>query len=156
MSVQQLETIEQGYSYGKRYCSRRETPVKDMKNRLIERGLTETKANRIIKKLIEENYINEKRYATLYTQSKIRQNHWGKIKIKRMLMSKGIKLEYINEAFATFDQQEYLDILRNLFEKKLATINIDNTYQRKYRLEYYLSSHGFESDLIDELCKEYL
>lgn len=70
-----------------------------------------------------------------------------------MLMTKGIGVEYINNAFAQIDEQEYKQVLRYLFEKKLSSLKVNDEYQKRYRLQYFLSSHGFENELIDELFK---
>ncbi|MBR1626379.1 MAG: RecX family transcriptional regulator [Bacteroidales bacterium] len=151
MGQKKLETFEQGLAYASKYCSMQESTAKDMKNRLIKYGLEEGLADKVVKKLIEGDYINEERYALLYTRSKIRQSRWGKIKIKRMLIGKGIGIQYINDAFAQIDENEYRQVLQYLFEKKLSSLNVEDEYQKKYRLQYYLSSHGFENELIEEI-----
>lgn len=155
MGQKKLETLEKAVEYAKRYCSLQESSAKDVKNKLLKYGLDSNSADKVIETLIAEDYINNERYALLYTRSKIRQSHWGKIKIKRMLLSKGISGECIKNAFSQIDEQEYKQVLQYLFEKKLSSLNVDDEYQKKYRLQYFLSSHGFETDLIEEIFAQY-
>ncbi|MBO6118597.1 MAG: RecX family transcriptional regulator [Bacteroidales bacterium] len=155
MKQKNLNTFEQGLEYAKKYCSLQENSAKDVKDKLIKKGLDYKTSEKIVGRLIEEDYINEQRFADIYTRSKIRQSRWGRIKIKRMLMSKGISLKYINKSFAAINEEEYKQVLEHLFNKKLSSLKVEDNYQRKYRLQYFLTSHGFETELIEDLFKEY-
>lgn len=154
MGQKRFETLEEGIDYAKRYCSLQESCAKDVKSHLLKYGMTVQQSEKIIDLLIDENYINHDRYAQLYTVSKIRQSRWGKIKIKRMLLAKGIEASCINSAFEQIDMEEYRNVLQYLFEKKLKSLQVEDEYQKKYRLKYFLTSHGFENDLIEEIFNQ--
>ncbi len=153
MKLKKTYTLEDAIGYAKRYCSMQETSRKDVKDKLLKLGLDNKAIEKIILQLIQEDYINEQRYAELYTRSKIKYNKWGRIKIKRMLLFKGIDIGDINFAFDQIDQQEYMKVLEHLFDKKLSSLSIEDEYQKKYRINYFLSSHGFEPNLIEQLFK---
>lgn len=70
-----------------------------------------------------------------------------------MLIAKQIPIPYITKSFSQIDEEEYKEILYSLLDKKLGNIKTDDEYQRNYRLRYFLSSHGFENDLIEEAFK---
>ena len=154
MGQKRFETLEEGIDYAKRYCSLQESRAKDVKSNLLKYGMTVQQSEKIIDLLIDENYINHDRYAQLYTVSKIRQSRWGKIKIKRMLLAKGIEAPCINSAFEQIDMEEYRNVLQYLFEKQLKSLQVEDEYQKKYRLKYFLNSHGFENDLIEEILNQ--
>lgn len=153
-SKQQDLTLEQALQYAQKYCVALERCPKDVRCKLREKGIAEEQAQKIINKLIKTGYISEQRYAELYVRSKMHQNHWGRIKIKNMLTSKHIPRNYIQKALQTIDEQEYNEILEMLLVKKLNNMTTQDEYQRKYQLKYYLSSHGFEDELIEEAFKK--
>ncbi len=150
---QQDLTTEQALQYAQKYCASLERCPKDVRCKLREKGIEEEQANKIIVKLIKGGYISEQRYAELYVKSKIHQNHWGRIKIRNMLTSKQIPRNFIQKAMQNIDEQEYKDILNMLLNKKLNNMTTKDEYQKKYQLKYYLSSHGFEDELIEEIFK---
>ncbi|MDO5760502.1 MAG: regulatory protein RecX [Bacteroidota bacterium] len=151
---QQEFTLEQALQYAQKYCASLERCSKDVRCKLREKGLEEEQAKKIIAKLIKTGYISEQRYAELYVKSKIHQNHWGRIKIKNMLTSKHIPKNYIQKALQTIDETEYKEILEMLLLRKVSNMTTKDDYQRKYQLKYYLSSHGFEDELIEEAFKK--
>ena len=71
-----------------------------------------------------------------------------------MLLSMGIPVDCINKACSKIDEQQYKKVLEYLFTRKLSSLKVEDDYQRKYRLRYFLSSHGFENDLIEEVFSE--
>lgn len=148
-----FDTIEEAIKYATAYCSRQERALKDVKDKLVQGGLTDKQIKQVLQKLIREDYINEQRYADLYARSKVNQSKWGKIKIKRMLIAKGISISCINEALSKIDEKKYLQVVRELYERKINTIKVSDPYQKEYRIRYFLSSHGFENEIIDNLIK---
>lgn len=147
-------TIQQGLSYAMRYCSQQERTKKEVRDKLLKNGLEIKDTDRVITQLVKEDYISEQRYADLYVRSKLHQSHWGRIKIRNMLISKQIPVNCITKAFTQIDEQEYRELLMNLLDKKIQNIKTTDAYQRTYRLRYFLSSHGFENDLIEEAFRE--
>ena len=64
------------------YCSQSEHCISDLRNKLTQWGVMESDWDKIIRYLVDENYINESRYAIAFTKDKFRYNKWGKIKIR--------------------------------------------------------------------------
>ena len=52
----------------------------------------------IIADLIDENYVNEERFAIQYAGGKFRMKHWGKNKIKQALKQKQVSDYCIKKA----------------------------------------------------------
>ncbi|MBQ7985401.1 MAG: regulatory protein RecX [Bacteroidales bacterium] len=154
MATKQLKSRQEGLEYARTYCAKQEKCRKEVRDKLVKQGLSKEDAVWVAEQLVKENYINEQRYADLYVQSKINQNRWGRIKIKRMLLSMGIPVDCINKACSKIDEQQYKKVLEYLFTRKLSSLKVEDDYQRKYRLRYFLSSHGFENDLIEEVFSE--
>lgn len=132
-------------------CSRQEQCSGHIREKLEEWHVSEHNAERIVKKLQEEKFLDDRRYAKLFVRDKFRLNGWGKIKISYMLRRKGIGSESIQEALDQIDDKSYYQICADLIKEKSATLKEKNMYSRKAKLFRFASGRGFESDLIHRI-----
>ena len=72
---------EQALQKIRQYCAYQERSHADTKDKLYGMGLFKTDVERILSVLIEENYLNEERYAQQFVGGHFRQKKWGKVKI---------------------------------------------------------------------------
>ena len=127
-----------------RYCSKAEHCVDDVRQKLWAWKVPTEEHDDIINTLIDNNFINEQRYANAFVKDKFRFNHWGRIKISIMLRAKKIDAAIIDDALSSIDEDEYLDTLRNLISRWSA-----ETDQQK--LMRKAVSRGFEPNLVREV-----
>ena len=130
-----------------KYCSFSERCKSDIIKKLYDWKVNKHQKE-IINHLIENNYINEKRYALLYSMGKFNSRKWGKIKISNHLKKKGIKEKHINESIKEIPEKKYLDALSNLIIKKSQEIKDSDIYNKKSKIARYLFQKGYESNLI--------
>ena len=130
-----------------KYCSFSERCKSDIIKKLYDWKVNKNQKE-IMNHLIENNYINEKRYALLYSMGKFNSRKWGKIKISNHLKKKGIKEKYINESIKEIPEKKYLDALSNLIIKKSQEIKDSDIYNKKSKIARYLFQKGYESNLI--------
>jgi regulatory protein len=133
-----------------RYCSYQERSIYDVKKQLDRYQVNDLSGKKIIAKLIDEGFLNEKRFAETYTLGKLRSNSWGKIKIRQGLKERSINGEIINESIESIDKSEYQDIIEKLINKKLKLTRDTDPYIIKNKIARYLISKGFESHLVWE------
>lgn len=133
----------------KKYCAYCERSQFDVRSKLYSWKINTDASESIICTLIEENFLNEERYAMAFAQGKLRINHWGRIKIKQALRQHHISEPCIKRAFANLDPDEYLEILRKEgIKKREQTKGTDNI--RKQKTIQFLIGKGFESELVWE------
>jgi len=84
---------------------------------------------------------------------KFNQKAWGKIKIKQGLKFKQVPDALIKKALQTIDADSYLQTLEKVIKKKLAQITEKDPYKRRYKLQQYALSRGYEADLILDVLK---
>ncbi|MES2266049.1 MAG: regulatory protein RecX [Bacteroidota bacterium] len=135
------------------YCAYQERSQQEVRNKLYDWGLWTDAVENIITRLIEENYLNEERFAKAYAKGKFNQKAWGKIKIKQGLKLKNVSPVLIKKALLQIDASDYMDTLTRLIEKKAATVAEKDPYKRRYKLQQYALSRGFETDLTAEVLK---
>jgi regulatory protein len=104
--------------------------------------------------LLNENFLNETRFAEAFVSGKLRIKKWGRRRLTLELQRKEIHKTTINIALSKIDANEYLDIFNLLAEKKASAIQESNIYKSKKKLIDYLLYRGWESHLIYEKATE--
>lgn len=133
------------------YCSRAEHCIEEIRQKLWSWKVPVDEHEKIIKALIDNNFINEKRYATAFVKDKFRFNRWGRIKIRLMLKAKKIDAVTIDDAISCIDESEYISVLQNLIEAESERVRATSDYERKSKLLRYAVGRGFEASLVSEL-----
>ena len=84
------------------WCAYQERCQHDARNKLYELGLWPEAVENIIVKLIEENFINEERFAIQFAKGKFNIKKWGRIKIKQELKQKRVSDYCLKKALISF------------------------------------------------------
>jgi regulatory protein len=135
----------------KHFCAYQERCHQETSAKLYSFGLRTHEVNGLLAMLIEENYLNEERFAIAYAGGKFRQNKWGKIKIKMALRQKQVSEYCINKAFAEIKDVDYLSQLDKLAKEKIALLKKEkNILIKKNKVLQYLMQKGYEQPFIYE------
>jgi regulatory protein len=135
-------------------CASREYCSEDIRIKLDSWGIKSQDADKIINKLIGENFINEKRYAEAFVKDKYHHNKWGKVKIASHLRMKRIAAEVIDAALATVDEDQYKQSIRDILSSHRKFIKAKNQYDLKGKLLRFGLSKGFESHILYDILNE--
>jgi regulatory protein len=144
-------TKEQALQKIKHFCAYQERCHEEVKQKLKTFGIWGSDHSTIIATLIEENYLNEERFAIQYAGSKFRMNQWGKNKIRYALKGKFISEYCINKSINLIDDEHYKKTLQNLAAKKYASLNGEQYLIRKKKTIDYLLQKGYEPELVYKL-----
>jgi len=147
----QTPTKEQALQKIKHYCAYQERCHQEVKEKLYSLGMHRKDVDELISQLIEENYLNEERFAIQYAGGKFRMNHWGKIKIKYALKQKQVSEYCIKKALLQIDNDAYMKTIEKLAAEKQNTLKGEkNNFVKLRKVQDYLLQKGFESDLIKD------
>lgn len=130
------------------FCAYRDRSQKEVETKLREMRMIPQACEQITIKLMQENFLNEERFARSFVRGKFRIKKWGRIKIKQELNKREISAPLIKIAFTEIDDSEYYTTLEEVAAKKLKLIKESNPYKKKQKLVYYLQQRGFEIPLI--------
>jgi regulatory protein len=145
-------TPNQALPKAKQYCAYQERSHSEVKEKLYGFGLNTKEVEQIISVLIEENYLNEERFAIAFAGGKFRMKQWGKVKISHALKQKQVSAYCIKKALQQIDYDHYLQTLQKLFDAKLKTLKSEkNIFIKKKKLQDHLLQKGFEMDLVRDL-----
>lgn len=139
---------EQALQKLKHFCAYQERCHQEVKEKLYKLGIWKKDHDEIIATLIEENYLNEERFAMAYAGGKFRIKEWGRVKIKYELKQKQVSEYCIKKALKQIDEEEYLEVLEKLAKEKYASLKNDQYLIREKKTMDYLFRKGFEADLI--------
>lgn len=140
---------ERALEKAKRYCSFQERCNLDVENRFRAWNVKREDWDSIIDKLIEQNFLNEKRYIEAFVRGKFLMKKWGKIKITAEINQKRIYGKEIDLAILSeIDEKDYLDTIKYLIIKKKELINTNDKLKEKEKIYRYLLSKGYENELI--------
>jgi len=138
----------------KQYCAYQERCHREVKEKLYALGVWKRDHDEIIATLIEENYLNEERFAIAYAGGKFRIKGWGRVKIKYELKQKRVSEYCIKKALKQIDESNYIDKLTKLAIEKYQSLKGEQYLIRKKKTIDYLVGRGFELDLINFVISE--
>lgn len=136
------------------FCAYQERTQREVRQRLKEWNIVGDEAEEIIVRLIEENFINEERFAKIFAGSKFRVKQWGKIRIEQELKLRGLSAYTIKKGLAEIEMADYRMVLKKLLDKKSQALKADVPYVRKQKLARYAIGKGFEAELVWEMMGE--
>ena len=129
-------------------CSRAEQAPADVRQKIARLGLPAVEAEKVMRQLIQNNYLNEARYAAAFTHDKLQFEGWGRIKIAYRLKMKGISQDAINAALANIDEEAYISTLQKCLLAKAKTLAGKTPIEAKAALVRFAASRGFEQNMI--------
>jgi regulatory protein len=142
-------TKEQALQKLKHYCGYQERCHYEVKQKLYDLGVWKKDHDEIIAALIEENYLNEERFAVLFAGGKFRMKQWGRKKILYALKEKQVSEYCIKKALKQIDEEEYQAVLDKLAAEKYAVLKSEQYLVRKKKTIDYLLQRGFEPALVN-------
>jgi regulatory protein len=148
-------SFQEGLIKLQRYCAYQERCHSEVQQKLYDIGVWKNDAENIVVKLIEDNFLNEERFAESYVRGKFVFKQWGKTKIKLKLKEKKVSDYCINKALAQIDDSEYRQTLEKLLKKKRKDYYPKHKgYALQAKLMNFALSKGYELDVVREVVVE--
>lgn len=145
---------EQALQKLKHYCGYQDRSHSEVKEKLYSLGVWKKDHDEIMAALIEENYLNEERFALAFARGKFRMKQWGRVKIKYELKQRQVSEYSIKKALKQIDEEEYMTSLKKLAEDRYASLKGEQYLVRKKKTIDYLMQKGYETGLIQIAMNE--
>ena len=139
-----------------KYCSQAERCIYDVQKKIRAENLSNDEGKRIINRLLQDKFINEKRFSRCFVHDKFQLNRWGRHKIAYELKSRGIPSDVYYEAIETIDEEEYLTALTDLLKNKKRSIKGRSQQDVFQKLCRFAGARGFETELVTRVLKKIL
>ena len=135
------------------YCSYQDRCHQEVQEKLRPYSLSTEEKDSIIVHLIQENYLNEERFARSFARGKHRIKFWGKNRIVNELKQRAISQPNIKLALQEISEEEYLETFAKLCERLWDSIRESNALKKRKKFCDYLLRKGWESNLVYEKVK---
>lgn len=130
------------------YCSYQERCHIEVQEKLRDFDISLEDKNRVIVHLIEHNFLNEERFANLFSISKFHQKKWGKIRIKNELKARKISSYLITKSLNEIPENEYEITFELISQKIWDSISEKNATKKRKKFCDSLLRKGWESEKI--------
>lgn len=147
-------SLEQALQKARHYCAYQERCHSEVKEKLYGFGLKKLEVEEALSRLIEENYLNEERFAIQFAGGRFRMKQWGRIKIRYELRQKQVGDYCIKKGLASIGEEEYDRTLSRLAEDKWSDLEEEEPYIRRQKLQAWLVQKGYEMDRIQGALTE--
>ncbi|MGS2741303.1 regulatory protein RecX [Sinomicrobium sp. M5D2P17] len=163
MMNKQTFTVDEAKRKLEHYCAYRERCHKEVVTKLREMNMIPLAVDTIVVHLIENDFLNEERFARSFARGKFRIKKWGKQRIVRELQAREISAPNIRESLKEISEEDYLDTFHDIAEKKWSQIKdafpggkkqADTLFRGRKKLSDYLLYRGWESHLVYEKVNE--
>lgn len=150
-------TPEQALQKLRHYCAYQERCHYEVRNKLFELGVWAKYHDSITASLVEDNYLNEQRFAIQFAGGYFRTKQWGRVKIKQALKQKQVSDYCIRKGMKEIDETDYRATLKKLAEQKMRTLKSEkNIFIKKRKLQDALLRKGYETQFVARIIKEML
>ena len=141
-------TVEEALVKLQKYCAYQDRCHREVEQKLKQMHMIPEAIERVIVDLIQDNHLNEERFAKAYVRGKFSIKKWGKVRLTLELKQRQISQYVIKTALAEIDPKEYLQTFHKLAEKKALNMFESNPFKRKKKLADYLIYRGWESHMV--------
>lgn len=147
-------TVEEAKKKLEYYCAYQERCHKEVVQKLKDMHMIPEAIDVIVVHLIQNNFLNEERFAKTFVSGKLKIKKWGKRRLTLELKKKDISKTNISQALSEIDDKEYVEIFNDLAEKRYLSLKETNKYKKKKKLTDYLLYRGWDSFLVYDKVNE--
>lgn len=144
-------TPDQAFMKLKHYCAYQERCHQEVKEKLYGFGLMKIDVEKLISRLIEENYLNEERFACQFAGGHFRQKQWGKVKIVYALRQKKVSEYNIKKGLKEINAADYEKVAEKLVKTKWDSLKKEQYRNREAKTTAFMLQKGYEPALIQSL-----
>lgn len=150
MQFRKTLSKEQALQKARHYCAYQERSHSEVKEKLYSLGLRKQEVEESLAQLIEDNYLNEERFAKQFAGGKFRMKQWGRVKITYELKQKQVSAYCIKVAMKEIEEADYQKTLDKLATQKWDTLKGEtNRFVKLRKTQDYLMQKGYETQLIN-------
>ncbi|TBX70723.1 RecX family transcriptional regulator [Flavobacterium silvisoli] len=136
------------------YCAYQERCHQEVASKLKQLGIQKPEDDLLIVSLIENNFLNEERFARSFARGKHRIKFWGHNRIITELKARHISATNIKLALTEISNEEYTETFEKIAEKTWDSITEKNQLKKRKKFCDYLLRKGWESDWVYEKVKQ--
>lgn len=147
--IEKLNTFYDIYDKAIKHISKKMRSTKEIKEYLEGHDLSSKEEEELINKLKKIGMVNDEMYVKAYVSDKIHLSSDGPNKIKNELLKNNIKEEIIDEELSKIDDEELINKVKKIINKKVRTSKT-SSYNTRQKIYLELTNLGYSKELIDK------
>ena len=136
------------------YCAYQDRCHQEVYQKMFSFSLTAHEKEELMVYLIDNNFLNEERFAQSFTRGKHNYKNWGKIRIVNGLKARNISETIIKIALKEINEAVYLETFEELSYKHWQSISESNLMKKRKKFCDFFMRKGWENSLIYEKVRE--
>lgn len=121
---------------------------------LATKGFAPTEVKAAIDRLIEQGYLDDRRFAAAWARSRFRLKPMGPLRLRRELEAKGVDERLIREVLKDIYEHGEKEAARRALASRAIRPRPFSPASRRGHLARFLQSRGFSSEVIWPLLRE--
>ena len=122
-------------------CAKLEYCSADIRRKALQRlEFDASAADTVVAALVEEGFVDDRRYAAAFARDKSSLSGWGPVKIRSALLARGVDRAVVLEALEEIDPERAASRLEKVLEAKWRTLRDDP--QGRLKLIRFALSRG--------------
>jgi regulatory protein len=147
--------VKKAKDYAFKLLSYRPRSVKEIEDRLKKKDYASKIIFEVVRNLKKLKFLNDKEFARMWVESRIKTRPMGRYRLKQELIQKGIDKDLIEKTLSNYREEEEIELAKELAQRKLKRSYQDlDEITTKRRLYGFLQRRGFSYDTIQEAMKE--
>lgn len=146
-------TKEEALQRLQRYCAYQDRCHQEVRDKLRDMKVPGDWQDEVILSLLEDNFLNEERFARSFARGKFRMKKWGRVRIRRELKQRGISDYCIKAAMSEIEEAAYEAQLWALLRKKQEELQEPDSWKEGEKIGRYLLQKGYEPKLVWEAVR---
>ena len=138
----------------RKFCAYQERSHEDVVQKMWTLEIPDDWRDDIVLSLMQENFLNEERFARTYARGKFNIKKWGKVKITQGLKRHRVSKQCIKLGLSEIDEDKYIEVLKDTIEEKRSKLKEKNPWKRRSAIYRFAMQRGFETSLINEFINE--
>ena len=142
--VNENKTITLALNLALNYLSYQARTIQEMQKYLKNKGFTEDIVKKIIEILLDKNYLNDKEFAKLFIETKIKTKPKSKFALEYELRQKGINPSDFEDILTAYDDES---LALKAVKPKIKIWQTLDTDKFKKKMMNFLQYRGFSYDI---------
>jgi regulatory protein len=153
MSPKKVYDLQEAKVKIEQYCVYQDRCFLEVEQKLKSYGLIQVSIDFLIDHLMENNFVNEERFARSFVRGAYRHKKWGRKKIIQALKLKQLTQKCISIGLEEIDREEYFGMIEHELKKKANSTKAKSEYEKKNKILRFGLSRGYEYDIMMDILE---
>lgn len=129
--------------------------TKELRDLLLKKGYLIEDIDAVIKKLLDQGYLNDDSFCKSYINSQMITSSRGPLKITKELLSKGVSIDIINNNIDVFTVEQQVEKITKIVNKLIKSNKTRGGNILKKKILTDLVNLGYDSSLVSRELTKY-